>query len=122
MTFEFRKMNKKFEKLRERDEITKLGFRSIGDPLLSCPSLSKKSKNEKTIHVRTKVSGDKAIYFLTRALNQSIFGLLNSKPNVKWFFASYTFSFVKTYLVGLNTLRTPIIRGARIGQKLMGYV
>ena len=48
----------------------------------------------------------KAIYFLTRALKQSIFGLRIPKPHVKWLFAWYNLIFVKKYLAGLNTLRT----------------
>ena len=55
----------------------------------------------------SKMDISNAIYFLTRTLKQSIFGRLIPKPIVEWLFASYILIFVKKYLAGLNTLRTP---------------
>ena len=61
-----------------------------------------------------------AFYFLTRTLKQSIFGLLILKPNVNWLFASYTLIFMKKYLAGLNTLRTPPNQGSQNWTKIDG--
>ena len=62
-------------------------------------------------HLCSLKSIAKAIYFLTRSLKQSIFGLLIPKPNVKWSFASYTLIFVKKYPAGQNTSGTRIELG-----------
>ena len=36
-----------------------------------------------------------------------MFGLLISKPTLKWSFASYSLIFIRSFLPGLNTLNTP---------------
>ena len=54
--------------------------------------------------------------FLTGILEQSIFGLLILKPNIKRLLAWYNLISLKNYHAGLNPLR---IMGAKIRQKLV---
>ena len=72
-------MNKKLEKLKERDEIDRLAYSDLDSSkrLPACPTLARHSENQKPIKVITKTV--RTYYYKTSILN--IFSRFRKCPN-----------------------------------------